>query len=409
MREKGEKTNISIPFWGNKTCIGDYSGELNENGQPDGEGTFTGTWTKTTDGNEETVQLVYTGSFENGVAKGSGTTTETHLDGHIVEYVGEFDNNTWNGEAVLTYTYQSGNLSKDIFEGTWTSGSLNGQSKRTIYCTNGNVNEYVGEFADGKYNGKGVRTNTFAIDDIGREKQIIEGEYIDGKLSGNNCNLTNYYKDGTKEVSIGKYFNDKYVDITKTTYDANGNVTETKKFDYSSQLKAPTNFNAEINGLKAKVTWDSVENATGYETDIWGETHQYPEPYTNLTGTEDTKTVDVKVRAFAEIDGVKYYSDWGEFTYEYPAEGSAALSMPANFKATCKDGTAELTWDDVDGATGYEYDYIGYTGDLPNASANINNLREGEKATVKIRAYAEKDGNRTYSDWETVTFTYKES
>ena len=406
-REQGEKTDVKIAFYGHSDCVGTYSGELNDVGVPDGKGTYTATYTMKYNDEDTAVELTYEGDFENGVAKGQGTSVEKYAN-VVREYVGGFDNNTWNGEGEDSVTYSSGDISKKVYKATYTNGSLSGECEYTEYDTNGNTYVYNGEWKDGHENGKGIGTWTYAVDEYNREKQIMEGTFVDGGFTGDNNKLTNYYKDGTYKVYTGKYENDDFISGTIETYDASGNLVKTENVEEKTALAAPSGFNVEFDGLTAKVTWDKVEGATGYESDIWDKTQQLKDPYIDLNASEGTTTVLVKIRAVADNNGNKTYSDWAEYTFEYPSESTTALSKPTNFKTTCKDGKATITWDEVKGATGYEYEFNGKTGDLSGASGSLSNCKEGDKNTIKFRAYAEKDGKRTYSDWAEITFTYKE-
>ena len=406
-RKQGEKTDVKIAFYGYSDCVGTYSGELNDVGVPDGKGTYKATFTRKYNDEDTTNELTYEGDFVNGVANGQGTSVDKYAD-VVREYVGGFDNNSWNGKGELTYTYSSGDYSKSVFKGTYTDCSMNGEGECTAYYNNGDIYVYNGEWKDSKKNGKGFDTRTFAADEYNREKQTREGTFVDGVFAGDNNKCTDYYKDGTYIVRTGKFENNEFISGTKETYDASGNLVKTENVEEKTALAAPSGFNVEFDGLTAKVTWDKVEGATGYESDIWDKTKQLKDPYINLNATEGTTTVLVKIRAVADNNGSKTYSDWAEYTFEFPSDSSSALSRPTNFKTTCKDGKATITWDEVKGATGYEYEFNGKTGDLSGEYASISNCKEGDETTVKFRAYTEKDGKRTYSDWTKITFTYKE-
>ena len=122
---------------------GKYVGQI-ENGEPNGQGTFT-----FSDGRK------YEGEWENGDRHGQGTFTSPEGD----KYEGDFKEGKRHGQG--TYTYPDGE-------------------------------KYVGEFKDGKENGQGTYTWSNG------EKYI--GEYKDGKP----WNGTEYDKNGR---IIGKFVN----------------------------------------------------------------------------------------------------------------------------------------------------------------------------------------------------------
>ncbi|MBR4782118.1 MAG: TIR domain-containing protein [Lachnospiraceae bacterium] len=185
--EQKEIKDLNIQFLSHD-CTGDYKGYVNGSGEPEGEGTFIGSFY--VDYSE--VRMTYVGLFENGIANGKGVSTETFVDGYVREYEGDFVNGVFEGE------------------GTERSTSVAGDRI-----------EYIGEFKDGKYNGKGIKTCNNKTDNI--VKQVYDGTWEDGVFKGENNTYTLTYWDGKTEITEGK-FDGNLISGTKTVYDADGNM-----------------------------------------------------------------------------------------------------------------------------------------------------------------------------------------
>lgn len=357
------KKNIVVSYIG-WNCTGNYTGELNENGVPDGNGEFEGTYTNN---NNEDITLKYTGRFQNGVMiDDNAVLTETYTDGHKREYKGGVTNKGWDGKAILTITYQDGEISKQVYEGTWVNNVMTGSGKHTIFFTYGMVKEYKGEFSNGKWNGKAVLTLTYQsgnlqikvfegtwTDDIlsgdvkvtitytdgkiivyeggysnenwnGKgtltttytsgniEKNVAVGDWVDGVCTGS-ATVTNYFQDGTKDETVGTYQDDQCISGTMTCYDSTEKKIKTEQIG-TKTLSVPTDFNVTFDGTDATVTWDSVNNATGYEVSS-PTANICKEPFIVLHNIQQGEKIKVKLRAISTDSDYIGYSDWIEFEF----------------------------------------------------------------------------------------------
>ncbi len=177
---------------------GTYSGEVNDDGIPNGEGKFSGTYTI----NEQNeLKLEYTGSFEAGNRSGKGVNTLTRENGDVYKYEGMFAENERDGEGALTIIYANdARKASDVTSGSWQKGYMVGRCKKTIYY----------------------------IESCELERAEIEGETADGQFNGDGVQ-TDYYRDGTKIVGKGNFENGIFKSGTVTKYDNSGAVVYTGK------------------------------------------------------------------------------------------------------------------------------------------------------------------------------------
>lgn len=151
-----------------------------------------------------------------------------------------------------------------------------------------------------------------------------------------------------------------------------------------------------------KVSWSAVSSADGYEIyrrcdndfyDQYLASVQDVETYTDTT-TRICYSYMYKVRAYREVDGVIYYSDFAETLYS--GKGFGFLEQVEGFSAEPKSGvTMRLSWDRISGTNRY---YItvktgdSYVFDLckycrgTQSSTSITGLTAGTKYTFQISA-----------------------
>ena len=182
---------------------------------------------------------------------------------------------------------------------------------------------------------------------------------------------------------------------------------------------------------RIRLTWNEVGGATGYQiwrqnedgtysivktlgdkgntlTDNQGGTTAY-----SNTGLEAGKTYTYKMRAFAIVeDGVKVFGAYSDpFTVAVMPEAPAMTATAGSRK-----GRAELSWNAVNGAAGYQvwmsesvnggYTLVKSITDGATTSYTKYDLTSGKTYYFKVRAYTEVDGKKTfgiYSDAKGVT------
>ncbi|NQX48221.1 hypothetical protein HQN87_23110 [Paenibacillus tritici] len=163
-----------------------------------------------------------------------------------------------------------------------------------------------------------------------------------------------------------------------------GFVSATTIFGKPSNLRAvPTN-------TSIKLTWDKVENATGYDILLDGEVLNNGEALSyNHAGLEPYSWHNYRVRA-------KHGSFLGEWSE--PLTIATVLGIPGNVKTETKSNQIRLSWDSVTGATGYEIEADGtiidngskvtftHTGLSPNTK---HNYRIRAKNTLVVSEWSE--------------------
>ncbi len=220
----------------------------------------------------------------------------------------------------------------------------------------------------------------------------------------------------TSKVSSGLNPGSMYYYKIRTVKEIDG-----KKFysDYTSVVSAVTKL-AKPAGVKAvsasstsiKLSWNKVTGAAGYQ--VWKATAA-DGTYTALGSGSDLSRVSssltcgstyyYKVRAYAEINGKKYYGDYSAVVSVVPKP-----LAPTNLKVVSASATSlKLTWSKAAGATGYQvwratssngtYTSIGSFTELSKVSSG---LTTGCTYYYKVRAYVEKNGTRYYGDYSSV-------
>ncbi|WP_339279099.1 hypothetical protein NYE40_23915 [Paenibacillus sp. FSL W8-1187] len=177
-----------------------YEGEVNEMGNPHGEGIITYTF-------DDVAYILYEGQFNNGVYDGMGT---TYYNGDTeIEFSGVFR----NGEPVhypLENEFYSNKGSITFFGDT--DKQKTGDTM-TVYYTGGNV-YYSGGWKNAQPNGKGT---TFY--DIYPQRQLATGTFRNGLLHGEG---TTFYRNGNHEQSGD--FEDGQLNGKGKTYFENGSI-----------------------------------------------------------------------------------------------------------------------------------------------------------------------------------------
>jgi len=169
-----------------------YVGEL-KNNKPDGQGT------ETFPNGEK-----YVGGWKDGKRHGQATTE--YPDGR--KYLGEYKRNRREGFGIMTYKDGSkfegewkdsrpfngkgvvqGREGKDIREGEWVNGKMEGYGKRSNSDNKRWYKSYEGEFKNGKFHGQGkMSAKKIMTDDMGRDRRlakfrglIFKGEFKNGR------------------------------------------------------------------------------------------------------------------------------------------------------------------------------------------------------------------------------------
>lgn len=196
--------------------------------------------------------------------------------------------------------------------------------------------------------------------------------------------------------------NDGTADITVTTEDgqkrASCKVTvKGTKPDQTVITKTQTwGYNA------AKVSWDKVYGADGYRiyrAASKNGTYQYVTQISNgsttsyvNTGLTTGKTYYYKVRAYRTVNGSKVFGTMAEAKSVKPVPRTAVIS-----KVTAGSKQAKVTWNKVNGASGYRlyyktsqdgsWKYVTQIGQGSTTSYTQKGLKKGQTVYYKMRAY----------------------
>ncbi len=166
-----------------------------------------------------------------------------------------------------------------------------------------------------------------------------------------------------------------------------------------------------------RILWNEVDGAAGYQ--IWradsedgtysiiktitsGSTTSY-----NNTDVSSGQTYFYKMRAYAESDGSKVFGAYSEVVAV-----SVMPDTPTLTTASYTSGIAKLSWDEIDGAAGYQiwradsangtYTLVKSITDGSTTSYSNSGLTSGNTYYYKVRAYSEADGNKTFGEYSEV-------
>lgn len=175
----------------------------------------------------------------------------------------------------------------------------------------------------------------------------------------------------------------------------------------------PSGVTAEtVSAAKVNVSWNAVSGATGYQ--VWRGTSATGS-FTALGSVTETSRASVgltanttyyyKVRAYIMVNGTKYYG-----AYSTVVSATTKVAAPAGVKAaTSSVSKIEVSWNAVNGATGYQV-WRGTSatgsftalGSVTTTSRVSTGLSAGTTYYYKVRAYKEVDGARQYGNFSSV-------
>ncbi len=185
---------------------------------------------------------------------------------------------------------------------------------------------------------------------------------------------------------------------------------------YVEQVKIDkvTNVVVAIDGQKAKITWDRVSGANGYELIIYEPDGSY---YTTRT-TSTSKTIynvkysdgiySVQIRAYANVSGQRKYGDYsdklyfmGNYIQEEKAPGQVTgLNIIRNGE------NVTFMWNSVSGAIGYEMKIYEkgkntFKADTFKTMETIYTIPSTGNYIFSVRAYKYINGVKVYSKYAT--------
>ena len=167
--------------------------------------------------------------------------------------------------------------------------------------------------------------------------------------------------------------------------------TAISKSTLPSKPGIPANLSAVPLSTSITVTWNNVPGATGYDIEVDGVLVSNG-PNTNYKHTSLTPGTSHTYRVRSVNSGDK--SDWSSPISVMTLVDST--SVPVNINATALQNQITITWDPVDGATGYDIEVDGVRIDNNNRTTYTHkNLQAGTDHMYRVRA---KKGS-VVSDW----------
>lgn len=156
----------------------------------------------------------------------------------------------------------------------------------------------------------------------------------------------------------------------------------------------PSNLRAVPTNTSIKLTWEKVENATGYDLLLDGEILNIGESLSyNHTGLEPYSWHNYRVRARHG----SFLGEWSE-----PLTISTVLGIPGNVKTETRSNQILLSWDSVTGATGYEIEADGIIFDNGSKiTFSHTGLLPNTKHVYRIRA-KNTQAVSEWSEWTTI-------
>lgn len=216
-----------VSFGGNEYS-GTYTGDW-ENGQPNGEGSFSGK------SGENEISLV--GTWADGQPNGQCRRvlkTETFTQ----TYSGDYFYGEWKGNGNLKVEYPDGTISA-TYDGEFRDGKWNGSGEETHYYIAEEAAEqgydrrvYKGQFSDGAWNGEGELTfysTAEVAEQQGYDRRVFKGQFSDDVLAGETTAIFYYTSEFAEanggincEILTGQYSDNGFVEPYRYAF-YNGN------------------------------------------------------------------------------------------------------------------------------------------------------------------------------------------
>ena len=168
---------------------------------------------------------------------------------------------------------------------------------------------------------------------------------------------------------------------------------------------------SDISLIKATLTFDAVSDADGYEIQylsngVWRKIDEITSTSRSFSSLTYNSEYTMRVRAYKVIEGVNIYSvNWSDNVHfrtlnNLTSELKAVTNI--NYLNISSIG-ATLTFDKVDGADGYQLQYISNGawknfGEITTNSRVFSSLASGTSYTFRVRAYAVVNGQKIYSN-----------
>ena len=375
------------------------------------------TWTKSSNATGYQVYIKEkNGTYENLGSVTNANVTISGLEAGKTYYVKVRAYRTVNGTT--TYATQYSN------EVNFTTKSSTSSDDNTSTTVNRATNLKVGTVTETTVK----LTWTKSSNATGYQVYIKEknGTYENlGSVTNANVTISGLEAGKTYYVKVRAYRTVNGTTTYATQYSNEVNfTTKGTSSDTDTALGTVTNLKVgTVTETTAKLTWNKVTNATGYEVYIRTATGSYEKigntTNTNVTilGLTEGTTYYVKIRAFRIVNGTttyaKNYSSEVKVVTDSEEEEITKPAQVTNLKTkNITKTTTDLMWNRVTGATGYEI-YLrtagtSYSsqGTTTNTYGTLINLTANTTYYAKVRACKTVNGTTVYGDFSTeVIFT----
>lgn len=164
-------------------------------------------------------------------------------------------------------------------------------------------------------------------------------------------------------------------------YNAGGDGGWTEQLTASTLLDMPADVTAASSNNKIVVSWSGVQNASGYEVAIGGNTYTTALTSYICEGLDPSTIYTYKVRAVNAVSSSEWSEERAKTTLPDPPD------VPGNITSTATNTTVSLSWDAAAGATGYD---VMADGQLFTCVSGISfvqtGLAPGTEHILKVRA-----------------------
>ncbi|MGN0633153.1 MAG: GH25 family lysozyme [Oscillospiraceae bacterium] len=204
----------------------------------------------------------------------------------------------------------------------------------------------------------------------------------------------NTYTDYTGEYEMWQFTGSGKVSGINTAVDIDVHYRD-------SALGKINDLSITTDGTQGTLSWGTVRNATKYEVCKYDANTKKYTLLATITGTKYNVTITdtlcgYSVRPVSVKNDKTIYGDYSDVLY-------ISKSKPNNLKASSTLGEVSLTWDTVDGASGYEIfratsatgAFLRYTSTTEN-SFTLKNLPTGKYYAFKVRPYFTNSGSKAY-------------
>lgn len=178
-------------------------------------------------------------------------------------------------------------------------------------------------------------------------------------------------------------------------------------FDFTDGTKPVTKLYAkDITKTSTKLSWNKTTGAKGYDIYKYNyKTKKYSKIKTTSSTSYTVKKLSAgtkykfAIKAYKHIKGKKFCS-----TKYTTKEIVTAISTVSGLKAKTYSNSSKLSWNKISGASGYEVYIYNYSkksykkvGTTKGTSYTFNDLNDGQKYTLAVRAYKNIGSKKAFS------------